>query len=300
MLEQTKSLVHELEALIQYRILKPGREENLQVNRTTFLREQTRLIRLQGELRNARHRIMSLFNYLSIRETSHIRVLLRDLHYSGSQARLEVAEGLSTLHERQSSIENTLQHALETQSGSTPSTAFAIPQSTSVPDNSEEGVEISVIRLGELSCHCSKARVSGYLHTLLGDLFVSYTAAPSSGQYTRQCRCKLERDLVLVYSFPAWFIRQSLSLRVRYSRFVGLTLSLSVIQYLPDDHVIWDLIGEGDSCSLQKLFLSGQISIKAQDASGGGILNVGVVQSLYTFTEVNLVAVDSYGQSSIN
>ena len=270
-LDETKLKVQELQLLIHYRILKPGAESLLEVNRIAFFREEKRLIRLQEELRNARSRITSLFGYLGMREASRVEVLIKDVQS-------DMLRSFSIISERQERLESTLQQALEPRSSLraqpwTPHQAGAQPTTSST----SEAIQISVIPRwpsSELRCLCSRRRISGYLQTCIGNLFFGYAAAPESSHHERHCLCRSNSELTLVYCFPTWFLNCALFMHARYSRVANLTFSISFAKYLPHDHVIWDALSYGDVEKLRTHLCSGEVALEAQAFDGGGLLYV--------------------------
>ena len=275
-LDQTKEKVLELQTLIHRRILRPGRAGKLKISRFHFLQEEDRLIRLQKDLRNARLRMLSLFSYFGLREASKIEILLKDLHYNGVQIKKDVLQALSVLDGGQARLENKLERALNTQFSSQTTLPAARPESLVNP--LYEKIHVSVARtndsVSQRTCHCRRRGWSKTVHTYIGCLFFGYIAPLGDRRQKKQCCCEWEREAVFVYYFPSWFIRRALLLRAGYSGFANPSFSLSIVQYLPPDHNIWTMIYMGDVKGIQKLFSTGQVSIRAESPNGTGLFLV--------------------------
>ena len=278
-LDQARNKVQEVESLIHYQILKAGGEHAFQVNRVAFLSQQTRLSQLQADLRYARQQIASLFAHLGMRETSKIEVMIKDLQVSSNHTRAEVLKQLSVLTEGQRGIQEVLGHVSKTPPASYSSSDIFRPERTEVQDT-REYVQISVGRLPQLTprqrCNCPRWRTSWQLQSYLGNLFTGYVAKPVTNKHRLECFCNHSAELLLVYVFPLWFLDYAFSFHAHYNRANGLTCSLSIAPVLPYDHVIWDLIRDGDLKSIDALLYAGEVSIRSESetALNGGLLFV--------------------------
>ena len=268
--EQTKNQVLELECLISYRLLKPGREDTLRVDRLAFLQEQHRLIRLQGELRNSRQRVLSLFSYFGIREASKIEVMLKDIRFDVNQTRMEAVESFSSLNERQSRLETALQEITNGPFAMRYSHLGAEARSGPNLTPTQKDTDSLIAILGKCHCHYPRERISGHLRTWLRQLFVGYAASPFAHHH--QCHCTSRRELRLVYCFPLWFSKASVSFHAHYSTLAGFSTSLRVVQLLNYDHSVVDYINSGDLPAMQVLLDSGEVSIHATDPLGDSLL----------------------------
>ncbi|MCJ1331150.1 hypothetical protein MMC10_007837, partial [Thelotrema lepadinum] len=78
-LDQARVKVLEVDAVIQYQVTKPGRGAGLIVDKIAFLRNYNRLLQLQSDLRDTRHKITGLFNHIGVRSFSRIEVVLNEI-----------------------------------------------------------------------------------------------------------------------------------------------------------------------------------------------------------------------------
>lgn len=192
--------------------------------------------------------------------------------------RADILETISILNEGQTTMQNTLERVLNAQPAFQISSNYlqdskVKSQTSSTP---HESIEVSVVLAGYpfsgASCRCRRKRMSRYLRSRLGNLFIGYVAAPVNSQHERQCcLCTSESELALVYYFPPRFLNYILSLNAKYSGLTSIMFSLSVTQHLPQDHIIWFMGYSGDIKGMQRLFSSGQVSIKAQSTSSIGL-----------------------------
>ena len=311
LLDDTRGMVLELGSFLQGRILKitSTKSESPEVNRVALLKEQGRLTRLQAQLQQARQRISSLAISLGMKGATKIEVLLRDVHYTTREIRSDMQKDMLLTRNCHTEIENALVHGFSTVSGGQTSIENKLVQGLSairggqveientlvrILDNQRdlegsfsrslkaesspisEGIEMSltVARFnGSAStCSCSRRRTAGYFQTCMGNLFIGYAAAPSTSR--PQCFCKHEDRLVLVYCFPAWFASYILSLRAQYSGLLNMNFSFSVAQTLPHNHLLWDLIEDGEIDQMRELFQSNKVSVSAQAPHGTGTLTV--------------------------
>ena len=312
---QIKDKVLEVDILLQYHILKPGKEESYSINRISFLREQDHLQQLQMDLRDARHQISGLFSRFGIRETLGIEQLVIDLHSTtlqaseemrhgfswlaqhqlrigniqtriaegqskieSSQARLK--EGQSRLREDQARIFENIGHLIEPLAFTAQSPRPSLLSRTQRPTSyGQQNIALSVARTScSLPLHrCSCLRQAAFRDSKsrLGRLFVGYATTPIPEYHNRVRRCKPNVELILVYFFPFWFLHYMFLLHARYSRQEGLSFSFTVRQTLSDNHVIWNLMRLGDNDRMKAMLQSGQLSVNSQNLTGSSLLSVG-------------------------
>ena len=274
-LEQTKKKVQEVEALIHYCVLKPGREANLEVSRFYFLQERDRLVQLQMELRNSRQRISIFSGYFGITEASKIQVLLKDIQNSSIATREDILNALFALDEGQAKVEEKLGQILDAQSASQAPDDKRTRAIVSLEGSALESVQVSVVRMSYQipgpKCRCHRRRMStNFLSNCLGSLSLRYTAVVVDRQRRKLCFCVPKGELLFTYHFPKRIIDLILSLRAGYCGHFNLTFSLSVAQRLPSGHSLWAMVHEGDIDGLQRLFSEGKISIGVENCNGTG------------------------------
>ena len=277
-IDQTRQTVQEIEAVVNYRILRPGREEGFEVNRLSFLGEMNRLNQFQADLRHARHRITSLFSHFGMKQAAAVNVDLQDLRVLGTQTRTDLLDSLSMLAEGQARIENSLSQAFELKPSSNKTAEISHMAGGQVASKlSRRSVEVTVVRRSAASkptCQCQRRRILKSFSSCLGKMFLGYTATPTVPGPQFKCSCENRANLVVFYVFPAWFLHRTIFLHLQYRSFEDLTCSLSIRQTLPHDHLIWSFIRQSDIRGMQRLLESGQLSPKAQSLDGVGLLHV--------------------------
>ena len=279
MLKQTREKVQELEALLRSSILISKVGSTFRINRIAFLREETRLRQLQKDLRHARQQIANLMGHFGIRETSKIRVSLRELRLNNVQARTDLHDGFTILAEGQTRMEEMLAQVLQSQNvSSASSNSSQLAHSQARTQSTYGSIELSVARMRNtffgLACACPRKRVSTDLRTCLGSVFLGYAAAPILGHHRQECPYRAEAELAVVYIFPIWFLSYVVSIYLRYRPFEGLSFSISCRQTISVNHAIWDYLRDGEIEKLKRLFSSNQISITAIDPLSIGLLYV--------------------------
>lgn len=300
-LEDTQQTVIELENFLQRSILRPNpkQEAVLEINRTAFLKEHGQLARLQMQLQRARRRITSLFSSLGMRDATKVKVLLSDIRFNVKEIKSNMQQGLSALSDRQAGMETALEHLLKAQHGAE-TALFRSSRGGIRQDSANEGIEMLVARVRRSesvsTCLCSRQRISGYLETFLGSIFIGYTAAPSFGGATC-CFCEEKRGLVLAYYFPNWFVKYVVSFRSQHKGFFDMTFSLSIAQLLPANHTIFDLITKGDIHGMKQLFRPDKVSIRAETPFGHRLLDHSILTGNLDSTEFLLkIGADPFAQ----
>ena len=261
-LDQARVKVQEVEAVIQYEVTKPGRGADLKVDKTAFLRNYSRLLLLQADLRDTRQKMTSLFNHMGVRNFSRIEVLLNEIQ----------ANDIPELLQGQRRIESALNRLVDLQSPvSTVGNEAFQPVITTRREGSDlSSISVSVSRLRppgkQRMCTCSRRSASGRVGTLFGTLFVGYMATPIACQCDQGGHRFNEMELTLTYIFPSWFLRYAMSIQAKINTGGTIQCSLTIKQTIPFDHVIWDMIEVEDIPGMKRLLTSGQISIKAESS----------------------------------
>ena len=264
-LDQAKAKVLNVEAMIHYQVSKPDSDTGLRIDKTAFLRNYTRILQLQSDLRDIRQKITGLLNHLGARTTSKIEVVLNEIRSSD----------LPELMRGQERIEATLDQMVDLQL----STFNSIQRRSGTPrlpysDNSNHSsLEVSVSPLTgpaiETSCaHRFQSR-SVHLTTFLGTLFLGYAESSGESQCQQGCPHHRDSEFRLFYVFPFWFLRYALSVHARLITGGELRCSLVVSQVIPDNHVIWDLVEVEEIEAIKKLLNAGKIAISAQSVGAG-------------------------------
>ena len=286
LIEQTRGKVQEVDMLIQYEVLKPGREESFEVNRIAFLREQSHLRQLQQDLRYAKQQITDLFNQNKIREASNI---LTDIRLLGNQAHDDLLAGLSMLSSGQARIEETL-HYITTRTDSSnrplsPTYSSHTSQLATSPIHPKQTIEIQLAHVG----HALRTprylfkRHSHFLQASLGRLFIAYTNMPTFQCDSSEYFCHHDRTagLTVSYFFPARFLFCVIVFHIQLTQAFELTWSLAVRQIVSEDHLIWKYMRLDDLNGMKKLLSSRRVSIYAKNTSGHGLLNVRFVMLFF-------------------
>lgn len=292
-----KDKVLEVDKLLQYEVLKAGRECSYEINIASFLKEQKRLGQLQMDLRDARQQIAGLFSHLDARHTVNVSQVVSELRSVALRNRAEVLTGLSTMtqhqiglsdgqtrmEEGQARILETLRTLMARQSAIS---ELSGPVSAQESSSSAQGtIRVSVARTWwpthRSRCPCSNQGTSANLQSCLGRLFVGYAATPIfRGRGRSRCRCEVRAEVVLTYLFPIWFLHFVLLMHARFSLSGGLICSLNIRQTLSLNHIIYDLIRVGDTMRMEELFRSGRVSLQSQDELGMGLLHVRSLEQL--------------------
>ena len=238
--------------IIQYQILKPGREHELKINKSAFVQHQGKLVQLQIDLRDARQKMLGLSHSLGLRKVSNIEVLLSDIHLNSLPAimnsQVELRGRLDDLILLLASRHGAVHQGR---------------QDSSLANASDfEGVGISLLRT---QCHCPLKSTSVQLSSFLGSLFMGYVAAPRTSRCRRNCPLHKKSKYKLQFFFPAWFLRYAIMFEATGSTNSGpISCSLNVVQVIPYDHIIWDLIEREDLDGIKNLLGSGEVQIDAQ------------------------------------
>ena len=270
LLDQTKAKVQELEMLIQYRILKAGREASLEVQRLSFLQERNRLNRLQTDLRQARQRITALFGHVIARKTSNMEVLLRDVILFNSRAHNDTQASLAR-------IEEMIRRKTQLDSSSPIPALRKLQGPYFLAGSSDETVEMPLTLVKHqptgFRCVC-RHQTQRLLHIWLGRLWLGYTIAPTLRCDRHAHLQNASTTLELSYFFPLLFLQSVIIFSLKISRASSLTVSLRLTELIPDDHPIFLSIKLGDTEGIRKLVCSGQVSIHAQCSNDESLLSV--------------------------
>ena len=259
-LDQTRSKILQAESLIQYQLIKAGRETELQIDKSAYWREHGKLGQLKCDIRKSKQSIIGLFSQLGVSESSKLQVNLEEVRM----------RDLPKILQSTNRIESTLSEVLSLQSPKedkepgrphNPLTGGLIRPELS-------SIEISVARLTSHTpatrCSCRRQRTSFYVQTFLGSLFMCYTA------YLEAHRDRLAyktRSIVVQYVFPTWFLRYMICFGTKWSPGRTMSSSLTIAQVIPSSHIVYDLITLEDIEGLRNLLVSDQIYIEAQSPS---------------------------------
>ena len=256
-LDQTRKKILAVEHVIAYRLLKPGREADLKIDRSVFLREESNLVRLRSELQDCRQRMIGLFSHLGIRKLANIETRLDAI----------CSDYLQNISQSQTRIESALGQVLSIQLLG--SNTGRRPHSGVLPNSSLSSVELSVSRsrssVEAAKCACRREKTSIYAQTFLGTLFACYSATPTVRR--RDCPYHADRDLFVHYLFPTWFLQHMLCFQMKWNPGRNITYSLTITQTIPHEHVIYDMIVVEDIEGIRQLLLSEKLSIEAQSSS---------------------------------
>ena len=291
LLEHTWSKVHEAEVLINTSIQSTGPNSRTMLHSVLNSRENRRLARLQTGIREAKESIQSLWRQLDRRHSAQIQVQLSSIQETSTHIRSRLLEDNQVLHENNQRIEKKLDKLLEmNQVLSSPSPRSVTNISTSIASatHGTKRLDIALMRVPYTqtsfgrSCRCrDRVRSFKYAHSFLGDLFLGYAATPTFSSHSPDCQYIAKAEIVLVYSFPTWFLNYTLALRAKYDSTLGLECALSVRPVLPYTHVAWDIVQSGDVEGFKSLLITAQIALEARDPNGNGFLFVSqLIESL--------------------
>lgn len=284
LLERTWSTVHETENLMRNSVRERKWDSKLKLDAFFIAREHRNLVRLQADVREAKQGIQSLCSQLGLRLSAHVYVQVSSILETGARIENRLRDDNPVLLGDHQRIEQKLDQLLELHRALPPplrslDTYVSSHSPVSIPHRRRIDVAITRVSRAQRSsgrtCEC-RGRVPsrGYLKVLLGDLFYGYAAKPTSSHHATSCRYRHSAEMVLMYSFPPWFINYALDLRVRYEMALGLKSSFSVRPILPLEHIIWTKVSAGDVEGLKILFDSGQASPEARNFVGDGLLFV--------------------------
>lgn len=277
---EAQEKVEELNTLLTTRILKNSGTSGgkLEVKYVVFAREFERLRQLQADIRYSRQRIANAVVHIGMKKTTAIEILIKDL-YLASSRQIEILNGAAVLINHQ---------------------APSLPIARSLPAVSElaicdlmpskqgylsaSGIEVPAVHIsGSQPGHqriYQQRRANRHIKTYLGTIFIGYSARPVVSWHQRSCSRKATTDLTVTYIFPFWLFCYAILLYIRYNCFERITFSLSVTQFIPDGHLVWVFLQTGNVVGMKKLVQSGQISLRARDASDSSILWVRYHMSL--------------------
>ena len=284
-LDRTRDKIIEAESLIQYQLIKAGRETELKIDKNAYWREHGRLGQLKTDIRESKHSIIGLFTRLGVSKISKIQMDLDEVRMN------ELPRILQTTDR----IEAKLSGYLSSQP-SQPTQRYRRRHdpSTGGPTGSDlSSIEISVARLtsnvAAPRCSCRRQRTSLYLQKILGSLFMCYTAAPGFHRDRYICPYHRARAVVVHYVFPAWFLRYMMAFETNWSPGGAISCSLTIAQTIPTSHIVYDLIAMEDVNGLRGLLASAQISIEAQSPSpvSGSLLWVCSMLNPVKFVQAN-------------
>ena len=263
-LGRSKDKILEIDSLIQYQLFKEGNDTGVRVSKRAFMRYHNKFIKFQAELRELRQIVVDIGNVLGARDISRIEVTVNDMH-----------SNLAMLSQGHNRIEEQLERLTNPQSiASSSSSKASQGKKSQTSSNTPSGIEISVSRIGpaisSIKCTCVRQEASTYLRTFLGTLFLGYTATPTLRRNKQVCLYHQQTEYRVGYFFPFWFLKYAIWIRVASP----VQCKLSFIQIIPRDHVVLDMIQYGDVEGIKKLFVSGQVSIKAQMPNGASLLHV--------------------------
>ena len=266
--DQIRDEILKLDSLIQSQLLEGDNNKGMRVNKRAFARNHNKLLKSQAELQEFRQRVGDIGRILGARDLSRIEITVND-----------VQSNLAMPFQGQNRIEEQLELLASPPPSVSPS-SFGLSQRREllVLSNASSGIAISVSRLrpatSSSKCTCFRQRASTYFQTFLGTLFLGYTATPTLRQYKQTCLYHQQTELRVAYFFPSWFLEYVLWLQVQFGMGSFIQCGLSCIQIIPRDHIVLDMIQYGNVEGIKKLFLSGQVSIKAQMPNGASLLHV--------------------------
>ena len=276
-LDQTRETLREVEVLVNDRIAKATGGDHSRVNFLPFIREHSRLTQLQGELRQARQRIISLFGHMGIRQGSKIEVLLTNVGLASNSIRSDMQASFESLEAGQIRIEKVMNDLMQAQSATS-----ATPKPSSITQgllsSTDETLTVGVIPLKSPSLHFRNQ--SSYqlpprdLQAVFGALFVGYAAKPVLGSSQQQIPPQSGIEVTLFYIFPVWCLNWAISIYAQYTRLQGLKCSLAIRQIVPENHIIWDFIENGNIDGMRKVFSSGKVAVNAWSMNGHSFLHV--------------------------
>ena len=266
-LNQTRRTILEVESLIQYILLKPE-NASLVVNKRAFLQHHHRLIELQLELRDFRQRIANISSILGLREVSRIEVILDDVQ----------SNDLRMLLQGQTRIQQTLDHLIDSQSANS-NNSCNLPEDTRPQDpgvSDHPAIQVSIVlptsSQPPKTCTCTRQHTQS--QSLLGTLFLGYAATPNGLRGPQMCPYHKQKEFSVMYVFPPWFLNYAVSVKMQFGAHSTIRCSLSIIQIIPTDHAVWDLIDFGDLEAIKVLLTFGHLAITAQAPTGKTLLRV--------------------------
>ena len=252
-INRTKDKILEVDSLIQYQLLKEDEDKGTRVYKRAFLQNYNKLIKFQAELQELRHRVGDVSKILGVQDISRIEGALNNVQSS-----------LAVIFQRQNRTEQQVERLANSQSNaSSSSSETSQEENLLISGNTPSGIDASTIP--SITCTCVRQEVSTHLRTFLGIWFLGYTENKQS------CLYHCQAELRVVFFFPLWFLRYVIWLQVQSG---PILCTLSWIQVIPRDHVVLDMIKYGDIDGIKNLFISGQVSIRAQMPNGANLLYV--------------------------
>ena len=258
-LSRARSKAQEVDMLLHYQILKPGREREFEIDKSAFFRKYEEISKLHADLREARQRLMGLFIQLGKAQNARIEVSLTEIHSSIFPQILRNQTNIQRSVDRIEYLQNAANTPTQCPRHEGP------PPSAEARDSSGIAIFVSKRLAGALHhqciCPAIQKRVALELHPLLGSLFLGYAAAPKA-KHGRTCPVHQKASLWLQYFFPWWY---AIRLETLFGTGGGtISCSLAIEQVIPPEHEVFDMIELNDVVGIRKLVVSGQLSVDAQ------------------------------------
>ena len=274
--------IQEVERLVHYSLLKPGKEAYLEVNKRTFLKEHDNLLLLQAGLRDIRAKIIGLYTELSIKKISRVEILLESMSNDlplvmQSQARME-----RTLHEMKDYPLMTSHGFLQSPQAPT----LLASHRPEHPENSDSSsIAIALIRHRH-RCSCSRHTKSLAMQSIFGSLFIGYAATPVTTSCDhRNCSNSKGMAFYLWYFFPLWFFKCVLYLQAQIHSFNNINCSLNISPRISENHMAYEMILDGNLQGIRNLLVKGQVSLDAHTLGFGTMLHASIVRGKPALTK---------------
>ena len=295
LLERTWTKIRESEILIRTKLLMSTQKIRFKLKLVLLSQEQSKLAKLQIDIRDAKQTIHSLWGLIGVRHTSEIQAQLREILVISTNIQGRLRNDTTMLLESGHRIEDKLDQLLQTQPYSSTTEVSTRPCSPGVRSGdhpNSQRVDISVACLPHIEslerdwykCPHRKGTKT-HFDIYFGIIFLGYTNASSFRCREPDCRSGTHSSAMVVFSFPQWFSSHALALSARYSTLQGLRVSLSFQPRLSPHHEIWALIGNHQLEQITSLFKAKMLSPQARGGpTNEDLLNVSPVAKVQKST----------------
>ena len=312
-LDRARDRLIKLEALIEYRLVLPGTDGRIRLNKIGWTLERQKVKRIQEEIRSLRMNLLAVVGVLISKSTLRLELQMAELRAVGDHLNDQVDRSLATVGATSSTAESLLGEVLHTlaqnQSRAEPHSYNAITASNTSParlPHSQEVVsteEEEPVSTGEHAkshnlrisvnlqrcsllctafctcrCHIRSTWTSPtWMSPLLGRLFTGYAGLPflSLACDKSSCLWSSQPSISIQYFFPTWFAQRALYAYLLFSQYHGIEQSLRVSRVVWVGAEIFTKAHSGNTDAVKALLKSRESSpFDVSSAVGGTALGV--------------------------
>ena len=269
-LDRARSKLTELESIIEYRLVLPGSNGSIRLNKTAWFWERQKVKRIQEEIRSTRTNLVAVIGVLISKSTLRLELQVSELRSSNNDFHGRQSQDLATAVNTSSTTERLLgqllqivsQNQTRTESSlhgtftSLTSQIARLSDSQWIPsrndlNSGERALGNRTLFISSTiqrscfactkSCRCRCHRTATwaspyFLSSVLGRLFTGYTGLPILAQACDEAGCQrsFAPFMSLQYCFPRWFAWRMLQIHLHLPYHGGIEQSLRV------SRVVWN------------------------------------------------------------